>query len=489
MLGAILLAGIALRQHDLTRGGLWMDELWAASFVQLGLKDLLVAVIRFDVHPPAYYMQLNVWSALFGRSDAALLANSVAWSALGIAAVWWTASRILDPMTGLLAAALTAASGSEVFYGQELRMYAMVTTLTVVAWHLAERYARRPTLAHGLWLLLCLTPLALAHGANVVPISCVMVFLALRLGIPAALHPRRLWVFVLAGAVCLPAVANSSFRGVSHTHVPDAEVLLGTVGGWLIGYFPPAPLWLAAIATAIVVGATMFAIMRPETRPLALGFLVWPVLFVLSVSLALRPIWIARLMSFCAPFACIVIAAAIARLASPRLRLVPSLVILVPMVACASGQGGDGRKMEYRETAAFLREQTKPGDLILIPEHVAYWGIARYFAGPSWGNLLTIQDPVRPGESTAWDPVYARLGPDWLRWLNLIPQGRMTEVDGRRLMIGGSPDPAMLDAARLWVVGSGRVRPEAMPLCPGTLEEATRFRGLTVNLWGCNARG
>ena len=57
LLGLALGIAVLLRLHDLTRSGLWMDELWAATYSQLGLKDLLVAVVRLDVHPPFYYMR------------------------------------------------------------------------------------------------------------------------------------------------------------------------------------------------------------------------------------------------------------------------------------------------------------------------------------------------------------------------------------------------------------------------------------------------
>src|SRR5690242_5025221 len=80
IVSAALLTGLVLRVHGLTADGLWLDEMWEATFAQLGVKDALVAVARLDVHPPLHYLQLNAWAALFGRTDAALLANSVFWS-------------------------------------------------------------------------------------------------------------------------------------------------------------------------------------------------------------------------------------------------------------------------------------------------------------------------------------------------------------------------------------------------------------------------
>jgi uncharacterized membrane protein len=486
-LAAIIAVAAALRIHDLTLGGLWMDELWASTYTQLGLKDLLVAVIRFDVHPPVYYMQMKFWSVLFGRSDTALLANSVVWSLLTVLVVHFAASRILSPVVGLLAAALVSVSGSEVYYGQELRMYAMIGALTPTAWYLAERYGREPNWGRAAGLIAMLIPLALAHGASVVPISCVMIYLALRLGIRASLRPQHLIVFAAAGLVTLPAMVNSMFRGVSHIQGPSAEIIGATLAGWLFGYYPPLASWVIAFGAIIVISATVIALLHRSARWTVCAFVVWPVVFVVAVSVALRPIWIARLMAFCAPFACIALSVTLLHLSSwQRILAVPAGVAIIAMMTVISlGQDGDGRKMEYREAAAFLRQNAQAGDLILVPEYVTFWGIARYFAGPSWGNLLKIQDPIRPGTSRAWDPIYARLGPGWLSWLNLMPDRRVIEAHGNRLMIGHSPDPAMREPRRIWIVGSGLLHPEDLDLCSPISRGMTQFRGIAVYAWDC----
>lgn len=486
-LAAILAVAAVLRIHDLTLGGLWMDELWAATYAQLGLKDLLVAVIRYDVHPPVYYIQMKFWSVLFGRSDAALLANSVVWSLLTVLAVHFAASRILSPAVGLLAAALVSVSGSEVYYGQELRMYAMIGALTPTAWYLADRYGRAPNWGRAAGLIAMLIPLALAHGASVVPISCVMIYLALRLGIRASLRPQHLIVFAAAGLMTLPAMVNSMLRGVSHIKGLSADSIGATLAGWLFGYYPPPVGWVIAFGAIIVISTTVIALLHPSARWTVCAFVVWPVVFVATISVVLSPIWIARLMAFCAPFACIALSVGLLRLSSWRriLGVLAGTAIIVMMTVTSLGQNGDGRKMEYREAAAFLQQNAQAGDLILVPEYVTFWGIARYFAGPSWGNLLKIEEPIRPGTSPAWDSIYAHLGSEWLFWLNLVPDHRVIEAQGNRMMIGHSPDPTMREPRRIWIVGSGVLHPEDLDLCSPISRRMTQFRGIAVYAWDC----
>ena len=57
----VFVLGIFLRIVALGREGLWMDEIYSATFAAMPFVDMLVAVLRFDVHPPLYYLQLGIW--------------------------------------------------------------------------------------------------------------------------------------------------------------------------------------------------------------------------------------------------------------------------------------------------------------------------------------------------------------------------------------------------------------------------------------------
>src|ERR1700691_4084014 len=72
----VFVLGIFLRIVALGREGLWMDEIYSATFAAMPFVDTLVAVLRFDVHPPLYYLQLVVWSAMVDV-DRWLTSNSV----------------------------------------------------------------------------------------------------------------------------------------------------------------------------------------------------------------------------------------------------------------------------------------------------------------------------------------------------------------------------------------------------------------------------
>lgn len=65
----VLLVAFGLRFMAIRAdGGLWYDEIFGASYVNLNPLDVVVAVMRFDIHPPLYYLQLNAGACSRNRT-------------------------------------------------------------------------------------------------------------------------------------------------------------------------------------------------------------------------------------------------------------------------------------------------------------------------------------------------------------------------------------------------------------------------------------
>src|SRR5689334_5094875 len=54
----ILLVALGLRAAFIWKDRLWLDEVWSATFAVQSPLDVIVATLRFDPHPPFYYLQL-----------------------------------------------------------------------------------------------------------------------------------------------------------------------------------------------------------------------------------------------------------------------------------------------------------------------------------------------------------------------------------------------------------------------------------------------
>jgi len=466
---ACLVAALALLLRVLAVGvdGFWMDEIFGASYCNLNIFELLIAVLRFDIHPPLYYLQLKLWS-LLGHSDAWLLSNSIAWGLAAVALAGFGTARRFGLAAGLAAACFCAVLGSELFYSAELRMYSMISALVLAAWFIADGKTIEDHAFPKWRLLILLALLAAVHSAAFLAVGCVLLYVmpGWRGGWPVFRRGLRPWSqFAVLVAVCLvPWLINASVRHVSHTLVPGPMTIAHTLGGWLLGYGQAAAsesLHVAAGGVVVVAVAALLVLGQPEERRTLFSFVVFPVVFAATVSLVARPIWLDRTMAFCAPFFAICVAASLARHASRR----PGMPRSIGIWACSGGfvmllawlgaqQALTPRKQQYREAADFLAATAQPGATIYVPFRADYWAVARYLVGPDWGNMLAVQDPVNPDSSLVWPKIYEKIGPQAMEFLHLRPQTRSVMSPHGLLWIGDTPLPTQVVNQGYWMLVS-----------------------------------
>ncbi|MFQ5340534.1 MAG: glycosyltransferase family 39 protein [Anaerolineae bacterium] len=125
----LTLLGFALRIYRLEYQSLWYDEgfsVWLAS------KDL-AAITTGDFNPPLYIYLLHFWIQLAGTSEFAARFLSLFFSVLIIPLGYRVSKELFDRPTGLVTAFLLAIAPLHLWYAQEVRMYAQVTALSLLA--------------------------------------------------------------------------------------------------------------------------------------------------------------------------------------------------------------------------------------------------------------------------------------------------------------------------------------------------------------------
>lgn len=168
LLSTILFA-FAWRVDGLTRQSLWRDEVDAIYFALRALPDTLSMFVAMAQNGPLYFLSLRLWFYFAGAGEFALRYVSVVAGTLTIPLTWQVARRLLqvapaahpaDPPKGdstlstdtqdhlilwraplllLWPALLMAVNPYQLWYGQEGKMYTLITMLALVA--------------HWLWLL------------------------------------------------------------------------------------------------------------------------------------------------------------------------------------------------------------------------------------------------------------------------------------------------------------------------------------------------
>lgn len=183
LLGAILLAALALRLYGLERDSFWIDELTQIRRSRLSFFAMLKDVIREVSAVPIEYAVTHFVYHYVGKSEGILRLPAVLWGTASVAVIYFLGRRMFDRTTGFLAAALLAFMPVQIYYSQEMRPYILASfmvLLTTLAFHRAASLNTRGSWAlygaalvvgmyshyyvavvgilHGVWLLwMCVT--------------------------------------------------------------------------------------------------------------------------------------------------------------------------------------------------------------------------------------------------------------------------------------------------------------------------------------------
>jgi hypothetical protein len=237
---AIVSLGFAIRLFHLGAMGLEFDE---AFSVQAGFRDLagiLSLLATSEPHPPFFYAFVHFWYPIAGTTEFALRFPELAASVLTIAVLIRVASMLGWRAGGLVGATLLAINPYQVWYAQEVRMYAPVALFGLIAVFFALTSLRR-----GRWRDLagyagCMS-LALAthyYAAFLFLFASSLVAVAIHLRLSEALSLRR-WlagqVIVAAGFIAWLLYA---LRVTLHyiRAVPDPATLIDVIRDSLIKY-------------------------------------------------------------------------------------------------------------------------------------------------------------------------------------------------------------------------------------------------------------
>lgn len=266
---------------------LWYDEAFSAHLAVLPL-DRLIAATAGDVHPPLWY--IIEWGIvhLFGASEFSLRLPAAIASAAGVSEMFLLVRRMEGERAGLIASGLMIASGGMHYYGQEARMYSLLTTLSLFSLRsLLEDRSER--FAPAMALLLYTQNL----GAFVAAPLCLIALWRWR---SKAIRPLALvgvtylpWLGVLTSQIA--DVGNGFWLPADNVGGLFYYLSYGTLGARL-------PVWaqLHSIATSFGVTAAGLWTLRKDFRKYAplLTLAFAPALGLFGVSALWKPLLLTR---------------------------------------------------------------------------------------------------------------------------------------------------------------------------------------------------
>jgi 4-amino-4-deoxy-L-arabinose transferase-like glycosyltransferase len=389
---------------------LWWDEslslhraqgtlLYALSN-QIILTDNVDEVVTIDNHPPLYFALLWGVVQFLGRSEFALRYLSLMAVVLLVPLLYVTGRRLVDEWAGLVAAALGALSPMYLWYGQEARMYTLVAFLSLLSFYLFLRVFVGPSQALSLrhrwrWLaayILVSACLVSTHylGALLIAFQLVVLgFLSLR-----HVGRRRVLGLTISAVVVISGffLAYAWFtrprvdRLPGFEFIPLPELLRDLLNSFSLGLSVDVGDWVVFLIDLVfllflflgLVWLVQPGALRKHRNAgwLLAGYLFFPVALIYLLSFFLPVYMNSRHLILISPAFYLLVAVGLTRWR----RRMAALAVLASLLMI----GGVGYstynyfynpaygKDHHREWGAYLREQVRPRDVVVVnPPHIA----------------------------------------------------------------------------------------------------------------------
>lgn len=382
---ALAWGAFALRVAGLTAQSLWRDEVDTLLFATRPLAEALAMFRQPGQNGPLFFLVLRPWLTTAGASEFALRFPSALAGTLAIPAVYVLALRLAGRKPAVLTTLFMALAPYLIWYGQEAKMYALLTVLIPVSLWLTVAAAQQGGWWRWLSLYLVTTAAIYIHllAALIIPVQVLWLLVMPSAGRPGqrfrsvGLYILALFLPYLPLAIWQADMLRIAFQ-TGHRFVPLGDILLVLAAVFSLGVLPGQrfPEFFVFVV-ALTAGALLWAYQarRPgeghantPVRPVIM-LLIWlflPPLMVYGISLRM-PIFTERYLIWTMPAFLMLCALGIMALARTWRPL--GLIVLGAMVAFSlSGAARQARqpiKSDFRSAAGFVLQHMQPGDLLV----------------------------------------------------------------------------------------------------------------------------
>lgn len=199
---AVLLLGFAIFMVDLTKTGLWADEGWTiAASAEPTPLHVITEWVANDVHPPLFFMELNLWRKFTGDTIFEMRYFSVLVSMLTIALAYRMGKAYFGERAGVLTALFMALHDLVRALTHEVRHYPQQFLMVTLTLWTYWRFWKDPNRRRMIAFVLSGTALIYTHYWG----GFVLMMLAIHALITRRDHLRRMVVaFVVIGLLYIP---------------------------------------------------------------------------------------------------------------------------------------------------------------------------------------------------------------------------------------------------------------------------------------------
>jgi 4-amino-4-deoxy-L-arabinose transferase-like glycosyltransferase len=432
LLFAVLLAAVAFRCYRLADEPLWHDETASINYLDAPSFGAFVTAERPGdpaMVPLYFFLEYQCWK-LTGGSVMALRIMSVIFGMVTVLITYATARRIFGPPAALTAGGCAAVAIQQVYYSQEIRMYALFAMAAALAMYGLLRILRGDhsvwwavlgianavmlwTHLHGVWLVMVQgafvfvvrlkDPKTLALWVAVHGPLLLSVFMWISTTDPEHVNARLGWIPGLFSDGAKKFIADSALSvtdGSPSAASPDRAYLAANPPRrWDESLYLPtaakilvAVLWISLTSTVTARTLRKRKRLRAEGNParakvlgtdLGLMLMWWvaPAAILIFLSVVWRPTALPRYVLHSTVALYVLMGGAVALMRSRRWQWVIGC-LLVGLYAYDTAAFGLPRRPSLRDAMAIVeREPFNEGDIVLVHPS-GYGGPARYYGTP-----------------------------------------------------------------------------------------------------------
>ena len=159
MIAGLTAVSVMLRAAVAFRGGIWSDEGFFLSVIEIPSWTAMLEFLRLhESHPPLFYALMKIWGSITGFDERAMLVLPIMLGAAMTPVTYIVCHALHSSRAGVIAAVIVTFSAGMVEYSGQIRPYCILPTLILLSCaafvQAIERRTLRAWMRYALWTIL-----------------------------------------------------------------------------------------------------------------------------------------------------------------------------------------------------------------------------------------------------------------------------------------------------------------------------------------------